>query len=119
PPGQLGDESLDVGHDAVARGCIAVADGRHVPLVHALAPSGHDLAAEADDARRAVEVVERDRARAGGRGLEAIPRDTLHRAPSELGVRLGSGCHRADRETALARASTEVRGSDHALAGAV
>src|SRR5712691_2250855 len=51
PTRELGDEALDVGHDAIARGLVAVAHRRHVPLIAALAARRHHVAAEADDAR--------------------------------------------------------------------
>ena len=110
---------LDVGHDAVARGCVAVAHRRHVPLLDTLAASGHDVAAEADDARGAVQVVERDRAGAGERRLEAVTGEALHRTGRQLRVRFGSGRYGADGEPALRREPPEVRRADHALGGAM
>src|SRR5215470_2130058 len=105
---QLGHEPLDVRHDPLARGGIAVADRRHLPLIDALPPGGDDITAEAHDARRAFEVVERDRPRPTWRRRQSVGGQPLHGAGPELRVRLGPGRGGIERQAALRGQPTKV-----------
>jgi hypothetical protein len=58
--GEFRHEALHVRNDAVSRGRVAVAHRWHVPLIDALAPRRSDVAAEANDMCRGIEIVERD-----------------------------------------------------------
>src|SRR5438445_9214189 len=59
---QLCDQALDVVDDTPACRFVAVTHSRNIPLIDALPLGRRDVAAEAHDPRRTVEVVERNRA---------------------------------------------------------
>src|SRR5689334_3312434 len=108
PARQFGHEALHIRHDAVARGLIALADWRNVPLFHPLTLSRADVAAKAYDPRGAVEVVEYHRPGTRGRGLESVSSEPFHCAGRKLRIGLRPGRDGADRDPALFGKASEV-----------
>src|SRR5262249_20236640 len=119
PRRHLGNQTLDVCHDALSRGRVAVADRRHVPLIDALSSGRVDVAAYADTAGRALEVVDRRGTRSARRCREPIRRQSLDGARRQLRVRFGPGRNGVDPEATLCGHPPKVRRPDDALRSAV
>src|SRR5258705_3220624 len=76
--GQFGDQVPDPLDDPCSSRLVAIADRRHLPVVHDLPRARGDVTPEADDARRGLEVEEGHRAWASGGGGEAVAGEALH-----------------------------------------
>src|SRR5258705_349775 len=68
--GQFGDQVPDPLDDPCSSRLVAIADRRHLPVVHDLPRARGEVTPEADDARRGLEVEEGRRAWASGGGGE-------------------------------------------------
>src|SRR5258707_15027071 len=70
--GQFGDQVPDPLDDPCSSRLVAIADRRHLPVVHDLPRARGDVTPEADDARRGLEVEEGHRTWESGDGGEAV-----------------------------------------------